>query len=140
MLNKRNLLKSAVCGMLLLPAAIAMAGLSSTGLRSNDKSITLVEQRLPAAKNNSAIQSRIESQCTFLANVFYQVAVFRDQKVAPQTVLDGMLASELPDDIKHEAVNIINMVYSAPGLTADEIGFAIFGQCMELNTGVRRHT
>ena len=99
-----------------------------------------VEQRLPAAKNNSAIQSRIESQCTFLANVFYQVAVFRDQKVSPQAVYDGMMASELPDDIKKEAAEIINMVYSAGTLSADEIGFAIFGQCMELNTGVRRHT
>ena len=99
-----------------------------------------VEQRLPAAKNNSAIQARIESQCTFLANVFYQVAVFRDQKVAPQAVLDGMLASDLPDDIKKEAAEIINMVYSAGALTPDENGFAIFGQCMELNTGVRRHT
>ena len=99
-----------------------------------------VEQRLPAAKNNSAIQSRIESQCTFLANVFYQVAIFRDQKMAPQAVLNGMLASDLPNDIKSEAVTIINMVYNADALSADEIGFAIFGQCMELNTGVRRHT
>ena len=60
--------------------------------------------------------------------------------MAPLDVYNGMMASDLPDDIKAEAHNIVNMVYNAGALSADEIGFAIFGQCMELNTGVRRHT
>lgn len=98
------------------------------------------EQRLPASKDNSIIQQRQASYCTFLANVFYAVAELRDQKVDPQTVYNSMMESELPDDIKQAAGDIVVLVYSTPELSPDEIGFAIFGQCMEQQTGVRRHT
>lgn len=46
----------------------------------------------------------------------------------------------LPDDIKAVAEKIVILVYTSPELTPDEIGFAIYGQCVEKQTGVRRST
>lgn len=73
-----------------------------------------------------------------MGDVFHTVALLRDQGMDPSAVYAGMMASELPDDVKSEALNIITLVYSVPELSPDEIGFAIFGQCVEQMTGIRR--
>lgn len=73
-----------------------------------------------------------------MGDVFYAVAVVRDKGADPVLVIQAMQESDLPVDVKKEAPNIVAMVYSVPELTPDEIGFAIFGQCMEAITGVRR--
>ena len=73
-----------------------------------------------------------------MADVFYTVAVLRDKGVDPQIVYQSMIESELPVDVKEEAANIVTLVYSVPELSPDEIGFAIFGQCVENMTGIRR--
>ena len=72
--------------------------------------------------------------------MFFTVAELRDKGTAPQVVINAMLASDLPDDVKQNAQKIVVLVYSSPELTPDEIGFAVFGQCVEQQTGVRRQT
>lgn len=89
-------------------------------------------------RQNNIIRERVANYCKFMADVFYSVAEMRDQKIDPQVVYQSMLASELPDDIKKEAANIVTMVYGMPELSPDVIGFAIFGQCVENMTGIRR--
>lgn len=67
------------------------------------------------------------------------VAQLRDQGIPPQTVLNSMLRSNLPDDVKREAPNIIKLVYEKfANIPPEEIGPAVYGACMELNTGIRR--
>lgn len=95
---------------------------------------------LAADRQNMVIQERASNYCKFVADVFYTVAVLRDQGTDPNVIYQSMLASNLPDDMKAEAANIIVLVYSVPELTPDEIGFAIYGQCVENITGVRRST
>lgn len=94
-----------------------------------------------AADNaNSAEYNQVSKYCTNWGSLFSAVADLRDKGTDPSVVIDAILRSEFPDEVKRQARQIVMLVYTKLAeVTPEQMGPVVYGMCMKQVTGVQRN-
>lgn len=94
---------------------------------------------ISADRESFPVQGKIAAYCSEWGNLYMTIAQLRDKGIAQRIVRQSILNSELPDEVKNQVDDILDITYvQFAALTPEQIGEIVFTACVQQITGVRR--